>query len=176
VGDEQAIFEKLNNLARTLTLRLTNSAAGVLSVRAPYQATVISVVQRNAGSVVRAGQELCQMARLQDRSVAELQLAQTGLDRVKQGRTAQLFFDAFPYERYGTLGATIDWVSPTAVAHGDQWQFSARAVLKQSTFFSHGQPLEVRAGMMGEARIRVDSRTVLDSVFEPLRALREQTR
>lgn len=175
-SDELAIAEKLNNMVRTLMLRLTNSVGGVLSVRSPYRATVISVPQRNVGSVVKAGQELCQLARLEDRPVAELQLVQEGLDRVKQGRTVKLFFDAFPYERYGTLDSTLDWVSPTAVSHGEKWQFSARALLKKSSFSNRGQTLEVRAGMMGEARIRVDSRTLLESVFEPLRALREHTR
>lgn len=173
-SDEMATTEKLKNVMTTLKSRLTNSVNGRLSVRAPYQAIVISVAQRNPGSVVQSGRELCQLARTADRPLAELQLSQEGMDRVGPGLAAKLFFDAFPYQRYGSIPARLTWVSPSEVVHGDSHQFPARAELSRLDFEVLGKHLPMRIGMAGEARIRVGDRTLIESVFEPLRALREQ--
>lgn len=175
-SDEQATLEKLGNVIASLRTRLADCEAGVLTVRCPYRAIVVSVAQRNAGSMVHSGQEVCQLARVEDPPLAELDLAQAGLDRVVQGQAARLFFDTFPYERYGTLPARIGWVSPSAVVQGDRLQFRARAALERLDFNGKDRRIPVRAGMQGEARIRVGERTLLESVFEPLRALREQAR
>ena len=175
-SDERAASEKLKNVMASLKSRLADFEGGVLKVRAPYDAIVVSVTQHNPGSVVRGGQELCQLARTGDRPLVEIQLPQTGLDRVVPGQEARLFFDAFPYQRYGTIPVQIGWVSPSAVVRGDTQQFAARAPLLRVDFEKSGRRIPVRVGMVGEARIRVGESTVMESVFEPLTALREQSR
>lgn len=175
-SDEQAVSEKLKNVIASLKTRLSDFEGGLLKVKAPYDAVVVSVTQRNSGSVVRGGQELCQLARIGDRPLAAIQLPQTGLDRVVPGQEARLFFDAFPYQRYGTIPVQIDWVSPSAVIRGDTQQFAARAPLLRVDFEKAGRHIPVRVGMVGVARIRVGENTLMESVFEPLKALREQSR
>ena len=175
-SDERAASEKLKNVMASLKARLADCEGGLLKVRAPYAAIVVSIPQHNPGSVVHGGQELCQLARTGDRPLAEIQLPQAGLDRVVTGLQARLFFDAFPYQRYGTIPVQIGWVSPSAVVRGDSHQFAARAPLLRMDFEKSGRRIPVRVGMMGEARIRVGENTVLESIFEPLRALREQSR
>ena len=175
-SEEQAGIEKLKSTVASLRQRLVDSDSGLLTVRAPYRAMVISISQRSPGSVVRPGLELCQLARTGGRPVAELKLPQSGLDQVVDGQKARLFLDAFPYERYGTLPARITWVSPTAISAAGDLQFRARAVLEQDGFPVRGTHVPVRVGMAGEARIRVGERTLIEFVFEPLKALREQGR
>ncbi|MEN9674424.1 MAG: hypothetical protein RIS76_320 [Verrucomicrobiota bacterium] len=175
-SEEQAAIEKLKVTAASLRQRLVNCESGILTVRAPYRAVVVSVAQRNPGSVVRPGLELCQLARIESRPVAELRLSQSGLDQVVPGQKVRLFVDAFPYQRYGALPGQITWVSASAVLTAGEPQFRARASLDQSEFLVKGTAVPVRAGMMGEARIRVGERTLIEYVFEPLKALREQTR
>ncbi|MBL9174339.1 MAG: HlyD family efflux transporter periplasmic adaptor subunit [Verrucomicrobiales bacterium] len=175
-SEEQATVSKLKGRIASLRQRLVNCESGVLTVRAPFHAMVISVAQRNPGSVVRPGLELCQLARIEGRPVADLKIPQSGLDQVAPGQAARLFFDAFPYQRYGARAARIDWVSPSAVATGSDLQFHARATLDRDSFPVNGTNVPVRIGMMGEARIRVGERTLIEYVFEPLKALRERSR
>lgn len=175
-SEEEATISKLKGRIASLKLRLVNCESGVLSVRAPFHAMVISVAQRNPGSVVRPGLELCQLARIEGRPVADLKIPQSGLDQVAPGQTARLFFDAFPYQRYGARSAQINWVSPSAVTTGTELQFHARATLDRDSFPVNGTNIPVRVGMMGEARIRVGERTLIEYVFEPLKALRERSR
>ncbi|HRI16235.1 MAG TPA: HlyD family efflux transporter periplasmic adaptor subunit [Verrucomicrobiota bacterium] len=175
-SEEQAAIEKFKVTVASLRQRLVNCEAGILTIRAPYRAVITSVAQRNPGSVVHLGLELCQLARVDGHPVADLKLSQSGLDQVARGQSARLFFDAFPYQRYGTLSSRIDWVSPTAVVTGSELQFRARATLERGSFSVNGVEVPVRAGMMGEARIRVGERTLIEFVFEPLKALRERSR
>jgi multidrug efflux pump subunit AcrA (membrane-fusion protein) len=175
-SEEQATISKLKGRIASLKQRLVNCESGVLSVRAPFHAMIISVAQRNQGSVVRPGLELCQLARIEGRPVADLKIPQSGLDQVVPGQTARLFFDAFPYQRYGARSAQVNWVSPSAVATGSDLQFHARATLDRDSFPVNGTNVPVRVGMVGEARIRVGERTLIEYVFEPLKALRERSR
>jgi hypothetical protein len=47
--------------------------------------------------------------------------------------------------------------------------------LDQTAFTVNGVAIPVRTGMVGEARIRVGERTLIEYVFEPLKALREKS-
>lgn len=175
-SEELATREKLRVRIEGLSRRLESTTGAVAVVRAPYRGIVLSINQRNPGSVVQAGQELCQLARMDGRPVVQLTLAQAGLDRVAAGQVARLYFDAFPYQRYGTLAGRVDWVSPSGVVQGEERRFRARVVPETLVFTSADGPVAIRVGMTGEARIRVGSRTLAEYAFEPLRALREQAR
>lgn len=175
-SEELANREKLRVRIESLSRRLESTTGLVAVVRAPCRGVVLSISQRNSGSVVQAGQELCQLARVEGRPVVQLTLAQAGLDRVAAGQTARLYFDAFPYQRYGTLAGRVDWVSPSGVVQGEERWFRARVLPEALTFSSADGPMAIRVGMTGEARIRVGSRTLAEYAFEPLRALRERVR
>ncbi|MBX3734261.1 MAG: HlyD family efflux transporter periplasmic adaptor subunit [Verrucomicrobiae bacterium] len=175
-SEELAAMEKFRVMAASLRERLLNCESGSLLVRAPYRAVVVAVARQNAGGVVHPGIELCQLARVEGTPVVALTLPQGGLDQVAPGQTARLFFDAFPYQRYGTLPSQIDWVSLSAVASAGDLEFRGRARLEQTGFRVRDTLIPVRAGMVGEARIRVGERSLIEYAFEPLKALRERAR
>jgi multidrug efflux pump subunit AcrA (membrane-fusion protein) len=148
----------------------------LMMIRAPYRGVVISLPHRNPGGVVHPGEELCQLARIDGRPHARLVIAEAGMPRLAAQQKVRLFFDAFPYQRYGTVAGKLEWISPATVTSPDSHGFNARAALDQSSFSSRGRTLPLRVGMKGEARILVGSRTALEYVFEPIRQLREQAR
>jgi HlyD family secretion protein len=104
-----------------------------------------------------------------------LTLSEAGLPQLKSGQRVRLFFDAFPYQRYGVVNAKLDWVSPSAVSSPQGPHFVALASLDQ-TELTKKQPLALRVGMGGEARIVVGERTMIEYAFEPIRQLRENMR
>ncbi len=175
-SDEQAATVKRGHLIDTLKLRLADTVGPIMTIRALHRATVLSISQHSPGSVVLPGQELCQIAHADSQPIAELQLRQEGLDRISAGLEARLFFDAFPYQRYGTLSSRIRWLSPSAVNAGEKSGFRARAKLEELQFHSAGLSIPVRPGMVGEARIHIGRRTLFESALAPLRGFREQTR
>src|SRR5437870_7467053 len=84
-AEETAEVEKLKMKLEGLKSDLENSQQSLLTIRAPYDAVVISLSQRNAGSVVQNGQELCQLARTESKPLARLLLNESGLAKIAMG-------------------------------------------------------------------------------------------
>ena len=175
-ADEESEMEKLRVRIEALKRQLENCTGDLMSVRAPYRATVISLAHRNAGGVVQHGSELCQLARAEGEPQAHLLLQQAGVPKLATGQKVRLFFEAFPYQRYGTISGKLEWISPAAVNSVDGQRFTGRAALDRTSFGPRGQERPLRAGMKGAARLVVGSRTLIEYAFEPLRQLRELSR
>jgi len=173
--DEQvAEIEKLKFRVTALKSDLENSELNMLSVRAPYDGVVISLAQRNAGSVVQNGQELCQLARIDAKPHARLLFGEAALPKLAVGQRVRFFFTAFPYQRYGAVDAKLDWISPSAVSSADGSHFVGLASLEENK--KPKSKVQPRVGMRGEARIIVGRRTLIEYAFEPIRQLRENIR
>ena len=169
-----AEIEKLKFRVKALKSDLENSELNMLSVRAPYDGVVISLAQRNAGSVVQNGQELCQLARIDAKPHARLLFGESGLPKLAVGQRVRFFFAAFPYQRYGAVDAKLDWISPSAVSSPDGSHFVGLASLDENK--KSKSKVQPRVGMRGEARIVVGRRTLIEYAFEPIRQLRENIR
>jgi HlyD family secretion protein len=174
-AENLAEIEKLKMRLSALHGDLENSQKLLLAVRAPYGGVVISQTQQNAGSVVQNGQELCQLARTDAKPRAQLTLGEAGLPRLAPGERVRLFFDAFPYQRYGVVDAWLDWVSPSAVSSSQGRRFVALASLDEKQFADPNRRA-LRIGMAGEARIVVGERTPIEYAFDPIRQLHENMR
>lgn len=172
-SEKLAEIEKLKYRLASFKGDLANSEQDLLSIRAPYEAVVISVAQRSAGTVVQAGQELCQLARADAQPRARLIVQESGLPRLAVGQRARFFLDAFPYQRYGVVDARVEWISPSVVSSAEGARFVALASLDDTRTKKRKEPLPLRVGMRGEARVRVGTRTMIEWAFEPIRQLRE---
>jgi HlyD family secretion protein len=170
-----AEIEKLKVRIAALHGDLQDSNKLLLTVRAPYDGVVIAQTQQNAGSVMQNGQELCQLARKEAKPRAQLTFDEAGLPKLAPGERIHLFFDAFPYQRYGVVSATLNWVSPSAVSSAQGRRFVGLASIDQSEL-TKPHRLALRVGMAGEARILVGQRTMIEYAFEPIRQLRETLR
>jgi len=153
-----------------------NCTGDLMIVRAPYRCVVLSLSHRNPGGLVHAGEELCQLARIDGEPQARLALREAGIPKLAAAQRVRLFFDAFPYQRYGTITGKLAWISPASVSSPDGHGFTAQATLDQNSFRTKGHTHPLRVGMKGEARILVGRRTAIEYVFEPIRQLREQVR
>jgi len=172
-AEQAGEVQKLKMKLGALKGDLENSQKNLLTIRAPYDAVIISLAQRNVGSVVQSGQELCQLGRRDAKPLARLMLNESGLAKLKSDQLVRFFFEAYPYQRYGTISGKLDWVSPSAVAGASGQYFVGLASLDEAANRHH---LSLRPGMKGEARIRVGSRTLIEYAFEPIRQLGEGVR
>lgn len=175
-GQDVAEIENSKYRLSALKSDLENSEQNLLSLRAPYDAVVVSLAQRNAGSVVQNGQELCQLARLDAKPRARLSLNEGGLPKLAIGQRVRFFLEAYPYQRYGAVNAKLDWISPSVVATPEGPRFVALASLDETETSGRSKPLALRVGMRGEARIVTGRRTLIEYAFEPVRQLRENMR
>jgi len=173
-GEEQAEVEKLKVRIAALKKDLENAHQNLLTVRSPYEGVVISVDQRTAGSFVQQGQVLCQLAPKGSKPRARMTLSEAGLPRLAVAQRVRYFFEAFPYQRYGTVTGKVDLISPSAVTTTEGSRFVALGSLdRYEISVRAGQDLPLRVGMKGEAHIIVGGRTLIEYAFEPIRRLRE---
>jgi multidrug efflux pump subunit AcrA (membrane-fusion protein) len=175
-ADALAEMNKMKLRLQALQDQMQYTKSNLRSVRAPYDAVVVSLAERNAGSVVQNGQELCQLARPAAPLRARLLLNEPGMPRLAVGDKVRFFAEAFPYQRYGTLTGRLEWLSPAAIASAQGDRFVAYATLERDSFVVNGIPHPLQAGMKGDAHVIVGSRTLAEYAFEPLRQLREDTR
>ena len=174
-GEEQAEVEKLRVRIGALRSDLENAQQNLLTVRSPYEGVVISMDQRTAGSFVQQGQVLCQLAPRGSKPRARMTLSEAGLPKLAVAQRVRYFFEAFPYQRYGTITGKVDWISPSAVTTAEGSRFVALGSLDSYEISSQaGQSLPLRVGMKGDAHIIVGGRTPIEYAFEPIRQLRER--
>ncbi len=175
-GDQQATVHNLKSQIEALQRALENSQQDLLSIRAPYPAVVISLARRTRGDVVQTGEELCQLAHIDAIPHARLFLGEGGLSRLAPGQNVRLFFQAYPYQRYGAITGRLDWISPAAVSSATGPQFIANTSLDRMSILVNGESRLLRIGMTGEARVTVGSRALIEYAVEPIRQLRENLR
>ena len=176
-GEELSEIEKLKMRVEALRSDLENTNKSMLTVRSPYDGVVISIDQRSVGGVVQQGQVLCQLSPHDAKPRARMLLMEAGLAKLAIGQKVRLFFEAYPYQRYGAVDGKLDWISPSAVASSDGSHFVAAASLNRTTIPARGgQGLPLRVGMKGDAHVVVGHRTLIEYAFEPIRQLRESMR
>lgn len=173
VSQLEAEKEKLQVKMRSLRRQVQGLGEDVIHVRAPFEGTVLSIQKKTVGDVVSLGEELCRLARTDTALMAQISLPEEGASRVRTGLPVQLFFEAFPYQRFGTAKAKLTWISPAAMETGDGQRFLGRALPDPHSLTIRGNASPFKAGMRGEARIRIGYRTPLEYIFEPVKRLKE---
>ena len=176
-AEQQSEIEKLKMRIGALKTDLKNAQQNLLTIRSPYEGVIISMDQRSVGTFVQQGQVLCQLAPKDAKPRARMSLNETGLPKLIVTQRVRYFFEAYPYQRYGTVTGKLDWISPSAVTTSDGSHFTALGSLDRYDIFSRaGKILPLRVGMRGDAHILVGSRTMIEYAFEPIRQLRESMR
>jgi multidrug resistance efflux pump len=173
-AEQQSEIEKLKMRIGALKTDLKNAQQNLLTIRSPYEGVIISMDQRSVGTFVQQGQVLCQLAPKDAKPRARMTLNEVGLPKLIVTQRVRYFFEAYPYQRYGTVTGKLDWISPSAVTTSDGSRFTALGSLDRYDIFSRaGKILPLRVGMRGDAHIIVGSRTMIEYAFEPIRQLRE---
>jgi len=117
---------------------------------------------------------LCQLAPKGSKPRARMTVNEAGLPRLAVAQRVRYFFEAFPYQRYGTITGKVDWISPSAVSTTEGSHFVALGSLDSYEISSRaGRALPLRVGMKGDAHVIVGGRTLIEYAFEPIRQLRE---
>lgn len=176
LDEETTGIARLEYRIASLHEDLKYAEGNLLTVRAPYDAVVISLARHNTGGVVAPGDLLCQLTPRGTEIEVHLLVDGEGASRLLPGQTVRLFFDAFPYQRHGVVPGRVAWISPATVTGPEGSHFPAVATLDRTEIEAHGRSNRLRVGMTGEARTIVGHRTLVEYAFEPIRRLREDLR
>ena len=110
----------------------------------------------------------------------ELLVPTRAIGFVTKGKEVALRYEAFPYERFGQYRGVIADVSQTVWSPGDKVgplvvrepAYRITAKLDRQTVEAMGQEIPLRSGMLVNADILLEKRSLLEWIFEPVLQLR----
>ncbi|MGS0689623.1 HlyD family efflux transporter periplasmic adaptor subunit [Shewanella sp. 30m-9] len=111
--------------------------------------------------------------------VAELLLPTRSAGFVKSGDEARLRFDAFPYQRFGFLESRVSRIDKALLLDGEakvpvalsEPVYRIRTQLSKQDMLAYGDSFPLKSGMLLEADIVLDRRSLLDWLLDPIYSL-----
>ncbi|GAB6040525.1 HlyD family type I secretion periplasmic adaptor subunit [Endothiovibrio diazotrophicus] len=144
-------------------------------LRAPADGVVLEVGRFPPGAIVREAEAMVTLVPLDSPLELEVEIAAADIGLVRVGDAVRIKFDAFPFQRHGTLDGRVRTVSGDAFAEEgragrENLHYRARVGLEQEIEALQGLPPESRLipGMSVAAEIKVGRRTVLSYFLYPL--------
>ena len=156
-------------------LRVQSDMDAEQVVRAPQDGRV-SYASLAEGQSVEAGQALFTIAPKGDPLIVKLLVAPAAVASVRPGVEFKLAFRAYPQERFGLFGATVDSVNEIPSLPGEVPQaasasepmFVAIATMPGALRGPHGEALPLKPGMLADALVPIERRTVLAWLLDPI--------
>ncbi len=174
-GDLASLKQKLrmstDQLARTVLV-------------APMRGVVNKLSVTTIGGVVRPGEEILQIIPLDDELFIEAHVAPRDIASVREGQEATVKLSAYDYTIYGTLRATVTFISADTFkdersreADGDP-HYKVTLRVDREALSARQAGLEIKPGMQAEVELQTGGKTVLTYLTKPLykssEALRER--
>ena len=140
------------------------------------QAGTIAAVNAAAGGAVAPEHTLAVLVPAGARIEAHLYAPSRAIGFVRPGTRVKLRLDAFPYQKFGHVGGTVDSVARSALhgqeiegmGHTNEPLYRIRVRLDQTTIRAYGHALPLLPSMRLEADLLLERRRLYEWVLEPL--------
>ncbi|MEC4727858.1 HlyD family efflux transporter periplasmic adaptor subunit [Shewanella sp. D64] len=147
-------------------------------IRATDAGTVTSI-QVVEGEFIVTNRPLMSLIPEGAQLVAELLLPSRSAGFVKSGDEARLRLDAFPYQRFGFLSSRVSRIDKALLLDGEasvpvtlsEPVYRIRTLLSMQSMLAYGDQFPLKSGMLLEADIVLDRRSLLDRLLDPIYSL-----
>ncbi|MFO1217508.1 MAG: HlyD family efflux transporter periplasmic adaptor subunit [Burkholderiaceae bacterium] len=142
-----------------------------LLIVAPVSGVITDLSSTQPGDKVHANAPLGGIAPAGARAVVKVEIAEHDRAFLREGQTVKLKFAAFPYQRYGTLNGTLEYISPATKpsAQTKQPVYEGRVSLERDHVLVADAKVPLRYGMTATAEIVVRARRLIDLALDPFR-------
>jgi membrane fusion protein len=152
-------------------------------IRAPI-AGIVTNIAVSRGASLAADAPLATVLPAGSGLQAQLLVPTRAVGFVQPGNEVVLRYDAFPFQRFGQYRGVVDNVSRTVWSPGEKVGtmtvrepvYRIDVKLERQTVSAGGQEVPLRPGMLVNADILLERRTVFEWVFEPVLELRARLR
>jgi hemolysin D len=149
-------------------LKASNRAA-LQTLTAPIDGVVQQLAVHTVGGVVTPAQQLMVIVPQDHPLEVEAWVENKDIGFVQTGQLAEVKIAAFPFTRYGTIGARITTVSHDAVPlEKTGLLYAARVGLEQSVMPVDGQLVPLSPGMAVTVEIKTGTRRLIEYFLSPL--------
>lgn len=191
LAQAQSELPLLQSTTRTKLATLARDAAALTQTsredasRRAYDVTaaadaVIERIIASPGQTLAAGAPILKMQSGSGELQSDLFVPTRAAGFLKAGQQVRLAIDAFPFERYGHVDATIAEIGRVVLIPGESGvpaqikepAFRVRATLKAQDVSAYGERYPLRNGLTAQADIALDRRPLYRWVIEPVLRLR----
>jgi HlyD family secretion protein len=144
-----------------------------LLIVAPVDGVITDVTSTQTGDKLQANTPLGGIAPAGARPVLKIEIAENDRGFLREGQAAKLKFNAFPYQRYGVIDGTLQFISPTArpSAQSKKPVYEGRIMLARDDYRVGDMRYPLRYGMIATAEIVVRERRLIDLALDPFRQI-----
>lgn len=184
-GMEELVTTKRDYDGVAEQLNKADKRGRLVTLVSPADAVVLEIAKRSVGSVVREAEPLFTLVPLNATLEAEVQIDAADVGYVKLADPARIKFDAFPFQKHGTLSGAVATISEDAFAREpaaranalSESYFLSRVSLGDEKLKSLDKHYRLLPGMTATAEIVVGKRSVISYFLYPLiRSLNESIR
>ena len=142
-----------------------------LQIVAPVSGVVTDLTSTQPGDKIQANTPLGGIAPSNSRSVVKVEIAENDRAFLREGLPVKLKFNAFPYQRYGVINGTLEYVSPATkpASQTKQPVYEARISLERDYYQVAETKYPLRYGMTAAVEIVVRQRRLIDLALDPFR-------
>ncbi len=147
-----------------------------LKVLAPVSGVLTQVTFTQAGDKIQANTPIASIAPAGARAVLKVEIQERDRGFLHEGLPVKLKFSAFPYQRYGFIDGTLEYISPSTQPSSQQGGglvYKGHVSLDRDYFEVGGERYPLRFGMEAVAEIVVRQRRLIDLALDPLRNVNE---
>lgn len=147
------------------------------TVRAPLAGTVNRVLVTTRGSAIQPSQPLVEIVPSDESLLIEVRIRPQDIASVRMGQSARVAITAYDRSVYGTLEARVVAISPDAVNEertGETFYLVRVRTSANALRDRQGRAFPIGPGMIAEADLLGDRRTVLQYILSPLTRLSER--
>jgi hemolysin D len=139
---------------------------------APVAGTVQQLAVYSTGGVVTPAQTLMVIVPEGGEVTAEVVIDNKDIGFVSAGQKAEVKVETFNFTRYGTVPATLTWVTGDAVNDEKRGAiFPATLRLDRSVMDVDGKAVKLAPGMVVTAEVKTGTRAVIGFLLDPLRGV-----
>jgi len=144
-----------------------------LLIVAPVSGVVTDLTSTQPGDKVQANTPLGGIAPSKSHSIVKVEIAENDRAFLREGLPVKLKFNAFPYQRYGVIRGTLEYVSPATKpsAQTKQPVYEARVSLERDYYQIAETKYPLRYGMTAAVEIVVRERRLIDLALDPFRQI-----
>ncbi|CAK1966016.1 Toxin secretion, membrane fusion protein [Vibrio crassostreae] len=148
--------------------------------KAPKQGTVtVTAIQAKVGSQVSPSTPILSIIPTNSPLELELLLPTRSAGFVQQGNTVNIRFDAFPYQKFGLMTGALTSIDKALILPSDkalpiqteQAMYRVTASLPNQFMNAYGEEFPLKTGMLAEADIILETRTLLEWLLDPIYAI-----
>ncbi|EKU24142.1 HlyD family secretion protein [Xanthomonas graminis] len=162
--------------------QVQTQVGGALLVTAPLGGMIATQVVKR-GQAIQAGQPLLSLVPGDGRLEAELLVPSRAIGFIEIGNTVMLRYQAYAYQKFGHQRGAVMSISRSALTSNELGALTGNAQpgepyyrvtvrLAQQVIVAYGKQEHLKPGMLLEADVLGEKRSLIEWIFEPLYSLR----